>query len=185
MFFYSSMGAFDCRLRKEALVIPEKSAFGLCLRLKIHKFTAKTINIHARAELLRTIHYETSRTGIPFSRSRKNINQPYPLYETFEPGGNRRLVNAVSVKAASVMITGQTAGPTPFIAQIQLTANPPTSVKSIKFQIAPKPGSVTRPVNATYPIEYLQKRGYFNSQTGAILLPVFGLYARLTLTPLP
>ncbi len=79
--------------------------------------------------------------------------------------------------AASVMITGQTAGPTPFIAQIQLTANPPASVKSIKFQITPKAGSVTRPVTGTYPIGYLQKRGYFNSQSGAILLPVFGLYA--------
>ena len=87
------------------------------------------------------------------------------------------VVSAVSGQAASVIITGQTAGPTPFIAQIQLTANPPASVKSIKFQITPKPGSVTRPVTATYPIEYLQKRGYFNSQTGAIMLPVFGLYA--------
>ena len=79
--------------------------------------------------------------------------------------------------AASVMITGQTAGPTPFIANIQLTANPPASVKSIEFQITPKPGSVTRPVKGTYAIEYLQKRGYFNSQNGAILLPVFGLYS--------
>ena len=82
-----------------------------------------------------------------------------------------------TAQAASVMVTGQTAGPTPFIADIQLTANPPDSVKSIKFEITPKAGSVTRPVTATYPIEYLQKRGYFNSQTGAILLPVFGLYA--------
>jgi arylsulfate sulfotransferase len=87
-----------------------------------------------------------------------------------------------TLKAQSVMVTGQTAGPTPFIAQIQLTANPPTSVKSIKFQITPKPGSVTRPVSATYPIEYLQRRGYFNSQTGAILLPVFGLYANFSNT---
>lgn len=79
--------------------------------------------------------------------------------------------------AQSVTITGQTAGPSPFIAQIQLTANPPASVKSIKFQITPKAGSVTRPVSATYSIDYLQRRGYFNSQTGAILLPVFGLYA--------
>ncbi len=84
--------------------------------------------------------------------------------------------------AASVIINGQTAGPTPFIAQLQLTANPPASIKSIKFQIAPKTGSVTRPVSGTYPIQYLQKRGYFNSQTGAILLPVFGLYANSTNT---
>ena len=79
--------------------------------------------------------------------------------------------------AQSVMIIGQTAGPTPFISQLQLTANPPDSIASIKFQISPKPGSVTRPVTATYPSAYLQKNGYYNSQTGAILLPVFGLYA--------
>jgi arylsulfate sulfotransferase len=81
------------------------------------------------------------------------------------------------VEAASVTITGQTAGPTPFIAQIQLTATPAASIKSIKFEITPKPGSVTRPVRGTYPAEYLQQRGNYNSQTGAILLPVWGLYA--------
>jgi arylsulfate sulfotransferase len=91
-------------------------------------------------------------------------------------------VVAHQTAASSVIINGQTAGPTAFIAQVQLTANPPTSVKSIKFQIAPKAGSVTRPVSATYPIEYLQKRGYFNSQSGAILLPVFGLYANFSNT---
>lgn len=85
-------------------------------------------------------------------------------------------------EAASVIVTGQTAGPTPFIAHIQLTANPPVSVKSVKFQITPKAGSVTRPVSGTYPIQYLQKRGYFNSQTGAILLPVFGLYSNYSNT---
>lgn len=91
-------------------------------------------------------------------------------------------VSAVSGQAASVVVTGQTAGPTPFIAQLQMTASPPTSVKSIEFQIMPKPGSVTRPVAATYPIEYLTKRGYFNAQTGAILLPVFGLYSNYSNT---
>jgi arylsulfate sulfotransferase len=87
------------------------------------------------------------------------------------------MLGTLSARAASVTVTGQTAGPTPFIAQIQLTANPPTSVKTITFQITPKPGSVTRPVNAKYSIAYLQSRGYFNSTTGAILLPIFGLYA--------
>jgi arylsulfate sulfotransferase len=82
-----------------------------------------------------------------------------------------------SAEAASVMITGQTAGPTPFIRQFQLTATPANSIASIKFQISPKPGSVTRPLTATYSAAYLVKRGYYNAQTGAILLPVFGLYA--------
>ena len=79
-------------------------------------------------------------------------------------------------EAATVMVTGQTAGPTPFISNIQLAASPAFSIKSIRFEIAPKPGSVTRPVAATYTRDYLEKRGYYNSQTGAILLPVFGLY---------
>ena len=79
-------------------------------------------------------------------------------------------------EAATVMVTGQTAGPTPFISNIQLTASPAFSIKSIRFEITPKPGSVTRPVAATYTSDYLKKRGYYNSQTGAILLPVFGLY---------
>jgi arylsulfate sulfotransferase len=79
-------------------------------------------------------------------------------------------------KAGSVIVNGQTAGPTPFISQLQLTASPPASIKSIKFQITPKVLSVTRPIAATYLSAYLTKRGYYNSQTGAILLPVFGLY---------
>ena len=79
-------------------------------------------------------------------------------------------------EAATVMVTGQTAGPTPFISNIQLTASPAFSIKSIRFEITPKAGSVTRPVAATYTRDYLKKRGYYNSQTGAILLPVFGLY---------
>ena len=84
--------------------------------------------------------------------------------------------------AASVVIGNQTAGPTVFICQLQLTATPANSIKSIRFQITPKPGSVTRPLAATYPSAYLTKRGYYNSQTGAILLPVFGLYANFNNT---
>ncbi len=91
-------------------------------------------------------------------------------------------VLSARVNGQSVMVTGQTAGPSPFIKQIQLTANPAASIKSIKFQITPKSGSVTRPVTATYPSEYLKRRGYYNSQTGAILLPVFGLYANFNNT---
>jgi arylsulfate sulfotransferase len=85
-------------------------------------------------------------------------------------------------EAASVMITGQTPGATPFISNIQLSASPASSIKNIKFTITPKPGSVTRPISATYTSDYLKKRGFYNSQTGAILLPVFGLYDGYTNT---
>jgi arylsulfate sulfotransferase len=92
------------------------------------------------------------------------------------------VVSSNRADAASVVIGNQTAGPTPFIRQLQLTATPAASIKSINFQITPQVGSVTRPLAATYPSAYLTKRGYYNSQTGAILLPVFGLYANYTNT---
>src|SRR5437016_11699157 len=74
------------------------------------------------------------------------------------------------------MITGQTAGPTPFIAQINATLSPANSLTSVQFSITPKPGSVTRPVSATYSSSYLQSRGYLNTGTGALFVPIFGLY---------
>src|ERR1043166_7409785 len=77
----------------------------------------------------------------------------------------------------SLSVIGQTAGPTPFIANVQLLASNPTSVKTLTFTVSPKQGSVTRPVSALYTAEYLHSRGYFNFQTGDITLPVFGLYA--------
>ena len=79
--------------------------------------------------------------------------------------------------AGTLTFNGQSAGPTAFISEISLTVSPRNSLKSIQFAISPKPGSVTRPVSATYSSGYLQKRGYFNGQTGQLTLPVFGLYA--------
>lgn len=72
--------------------------------------------------------------------------------------------------------TGASITINPFIARIQLQASDPTAVQSITFTIAPKAGSVTRPLSATFTSAYLQDRGYFDSKTGAITLPVFGLY---------
>jgi arylsulfate sulfotransferase len=88
-----------------------------------------------------------------------------------------KIANATSVDAGSVTIVGQSAGPTPFIAMLQMIATPPSTLQSIRFQVTPRPGSVTRAVSATYFSDYLQGRGYLNLQTGAITLPVFGLYA--------
>ena len=49
-------------------------------------------------------------------------------------------------------------------------------IKEIQFTIAPKPGSVTRPLSGTYANYYLVNRGFENLQTGEITLPVYGLY---------
>jgi arylsulfate sulfotransferase len=76
----------------------------------------------------------------------------------------------------TIRITGQTPGVTPFISNLSLTASNTSVLKSIQFTIHPKPGSVTRPLSATYANYYLIDRGFENQQTGEITLPVYGLY---------
>ena len=78
--------------------------------------------------------------------------------------------------AGTVTITGQGTGPTPFISQVNATVSPAQSLKSVRFTISPKSGSVTRPLSATYTSGYLKSRGYLNTQTGVLVIPVFGLY---------
>jgi arylsulfate sulfotransferase len=77
----------------------------------------------------------------------------------------------------TITINGFTAGPTPFLSKLRLTASNTTVLKSIQFTITPKPGSVTRPLSGTYANYYLVDRGFENPQTGEIMLPVYGLYA--------
>jgi arylsulfate sulfotransferase len=79
--------------------------------------------------------------------------------------------------AVTLTVTGQTPGPTPFISNVQLVVSDPNALKSIQFEVASKPGSVVRPIRATYSRDYLQARGYLDLQTGEVTLPVFGLYA--------
>src|SRR5437763_12300680 len=85
---------------------------------------------------------------------------------------------AVSNQAddTTIRIVGYTAGATPFISNLHLTATDTSVLKSIQFKILPKPGSVTRPLSATYANYYLIDRGFENQQTGDIVLPVYGLY---------
>jgi arylsulfate sulfotransferase len=77
----------------------------------------------------------------------------------------------------TITITGSTPGATPFLSKVNLIASNTTVLKSIQFTIVPKPTSVTRPLSGTYANYYLVDRGFENSQTGEINLPVYGLYA--------
>jgi len=85
--------------------------------------------------------------------------------------------HVLAAGGANVIFNGSTPGPTPFISQLDLVVSPPDAVKSIEFMVEPKPNSVTRPVSASYSAAYLKGRGYLNTNTGQITLPVFGLYA--------
>lgn len=87
------------------------------------------------------------------------------------------LVLATQADDTTITITGQNAGPTPFIAQLTLTASDTTTLKSIQFTIAPKASAVARPLSATYAREYLVAKGDLTPPGNQIFLPVYGLYA--------
>ena len=86
------------------------------------------------------------------------------------------LASATQADDTTIRITGHTAGATPFISKLTLEVSNTTVLKSIQFTINPKPGSVTRPLSATYANSYLVDRGFENPQTGEVVLPVYGLY---------
>jgi arylsulfate sulfotransferase len=84
---------------------------------------------------------------------------------------------ATEADTTSIVIVSQKPGATPFISMLSLSISDLSALQSITFTVAPRPGSVTRPVSATYYAGYLVARGYFDTQTGLITVPVFGLYA--------
>jgi arylsulfate sulfotransferase len=86
------------------------------------------------------------------------------------------LASATQADDTTITITGQTPGVTPFISKLALTVSNPTVLKSIQFTITPKPGSVTRPLSATYSNDYLVSRGFEKPPATGIVLPVYGLY---------
>lgn len=78
--------------------------------------------------------------------------------------------------AATVTVSQITPGPTPFISFIELAGFNGSSLKKISFRIEPKPGSTAKAIQATYGAPYLKSRGYLNTASGELSLPVFGLY---------
>ena len=80
--------------------------------------------------------------------------------------------------AGGFAVTGQSAGPTPFLAAID--GNYGGTLKTASFSLLPQPGSYTRPIKATYSAIYLKNNGYLQAST--IQIPVFGLYDNATNT---
>ncbi|MBA3543028.1 MAG: DVUA0089 family protein [Chthoniobacterales bacterium] len=89
---------------------------------------------------------------------------------------------ATQADDTTITIDGQTPGVTPFISQVALTASDTSVIKNVQFTIAPKTGSVTRPLSGASSNSELTERGYLLPGTGEIFLPVYGLYAGYTNT---
>jgi arylsulfate sulfotransferase len=84
---------------------------------------------------------------------------------------------ATQADDTTITIDSESAGATPLIVQVALSASDTTFLQSIQFTIAPRAGSVTRAFSQTYTASYLASRGYLLASTGQIFLPVYGLYA--------
>ena len=73
------------------------------------------------------------------------------------------VARATEADDTTITITGHTAGATPFISNLTLEVSNTTVLKSVQFAIDSKPGSVTRPLSATYSNDYLVTRGFEHS----------------------
>jgi len=69
-------------------------------------------------------------------------------------------------------------GGTPFVGTVTIS-DVPRNIASISFWIEPKAGTVSAPMRATYSRRYLTTHDHF-SDARTVVLPVFGLYERLT-----
>src|SRR3954447_277283 len=88
------------------------------------------------------------------------------------------LAGANQADDTTITITGHAAGATPFISNVSLQVSDTTVLKNIQFAIAPKLGSVTRPLSGTYSNDYLLSRGFEQPPPATtVTLPVYGLYA--------
>ncbi|MEO5719438.1 MAG: aryl-sulfate sulfotransferase [Chthoniobacterales bacterium] len=83
---------------------------------------------------------------------------------------------ALATQADDTIITidGHLAGATPFLSQVTLSVSNPETLKSVRFAIASKIASSTRPLSGTYSYSYLVGRG--DVVNGKVFLPVYGLY---------
>ena len=88
--------------------------------------------------------------------------------------------SATQADETSIVLIGQVAV-NPFIRHLKFSVNPIANLKSVQFTVQPKPGSVTRPISATYSSRYLSSRGHLDA-AGNLKIPVFGLYDGFTNT---
>lgn len=86
----------------------------------------------------------------------------------------------LQVAKSDIVAGASVTGPTPFISFVSLTGNSLKNIASYRFTIAPKAGTLSRPVSAIYTAAALKRRGYYVEASNAANLPVFGLYPGYT-----
>lgn len=77
----------------------------------------------------------------------------------------------------NVQLSSVTNGATPFIRFVKISGVRPAVLGNVSFSIAPKSGSATAPISASYSKAYLLRNNYLDINSGVATIPVFGLYA--------
>lgn len=71
-------------------------------------------------------------------------------------------------------------GTTVFVANLSFSLRNYADLASISYSIAPRPGSHSKPLAVSFGKSWLDRRGAWQSGSGRLELPVFGLYAAHT-----
>jgi outer membrane protein assembly factor BamB len=90
------------------------------------------------------------------------------------PDGDKPLNLA---EAAQLGVVGQVQGSTPFIGEVTLVLEHFADLTSMSYSIAPKAGTFSKPVSATFDKAWLGRPGRYDSVRKRFSFPVFGLYA--------
>lgn len=86
--------------------------------------------------------------------------------------------SAAADEAVAPAIAAVRPGVSPFIAFVDVALNDLGAPVAVRWRIATKAGSVSKPVDARYTMAYLERRGLAgNGGDGQLTIPVFGLYA--------
>lgn len=79
--------------------------------------------------------------------------------------------------ASELRLAGATQPVSPFLATVELAGRSLAGISEVSFTVAPKPGTVSRPVQASYSHAYLARSGYATASGANYVVPIFGLYA--------
>jgi arylsulfate sulfotransferase len=96
-------------------------------------------------------------------------------------GGSRETSGSAPLADASDVVEVRSqAGSTPFVGFVDFQGDSIAQVKTIRYSVEPKQGSSVKPVDVTYEMGALQRKGYSVVGSSRLTLPVFGLYANHT-----
>ena len=96
---------------------------------------------------------------------------------TNTPASAAETVQLTEAASSDIAVLGQAPGVTPFIELVSFRGASLGKLAGVEFTIAPKPGSVSKPVDVWYSIAALTRRQYVSLDLTLLTLPVFGLYS--------